>query len=82
MDQDWLMQAISHILNGKLTRDNKEATLQKLFEVADAVVGVPLRADTTITDDEYDRISGVLDRRIRNFMSKLYVGTDYFPRKQ
>ena len=82
MDQDWLMQAISHILNGKLTRDNKEATLQKLFEVADAVVGVPLRADTTITDDEYDRISGVLDRRIRNFMSKLYVGTDYFPRKK
>jgi hypothetical protein len=82
MDQDWLMQAISHILNGKLTRENKAATLQKLFDVADAVVGVPLRADTTITDDEYDRISGVLDRRIRNFMSKLYVGTDYFPRKK
>lgn len=77
MDQDWLLKAVQHILNGKLTRDNKAATLQKLFEVADAVVGVPLRADTTITDDEYDKIAGAMDRRINNFMSKLVVGSDY-----
>lgn len=72
MGQNWLKQAMGHILNGALlTQNNKEATLQKLFEVADAVVGVPLRFDKTITDDEYARIIGTIEQRIRSFMNNI-----------
>lgn len=76
-NQDWLMDAVGHILNGKLTEDNKLATLQNLLEIADIVVMAPLRDDQTISDDEYATIASSLDRRIRNFMDKLYVGGIY-----
>ena len=77
MDDKWLVNAVGHILNGRLTKENKNDTQQKLFEIADAVVGVPLRNDMSISDDEYARITSKIENRIINFMSKLYVGGMY-----
>ena len=77
MDDKWLVSAVGHILNGRLTKENKNDTQQKLFEIADAVVGVPLRNDMSISDDEYARITSKIENRIINFMNKLYVGGMY-----
>jgi hypothetical protein len=77
MDDKWLVSAVGHILNGRLTKENKNDTQQKLFEIADAVVGVPLRSDMSISDDEYARIASKIENRIINFMAKLYVGGMY-----
>lgn len=77
MDDKWFMSAVGHILNGKLTKENKNDTQQKLFEIADAVVGVPLRNDMSISDAEYARITSNIENRIINFMNKLYVGGMY-----
>jgi hypothetical protein len=75
--EDWLIKAVGYIVNGRLTRANKEDVTDKIIQVIDVLYGTPLRNNPNITDEQYLELTSRAENRVRNFMKKLYVGGIY-----
>lgn len=75
--EDWLMKAVGYIVNGRLTRDNKADATDKIMQVIDVLYGAPLRNNRNITDEQYNQLVSRVENKVKNFMSKLYVGGMY-----
>src|SRR5713226_7459322 len=69
VNEAWLLKAVVHILDGRLTRENKREVYNKLVEVADTLIGEPLRRNQNITDAQYNEITSRIERTIESFMS-------------
>lgn len=79
MREDWLTSAVASILyvnattSDELTAKNKESVIQKLNQMSDTLVGVPLRRNQKISDAQYNAITNAISAQISTFVNR-HVG--------